>query len=110
MVIINGKKYHSFSEDYERDMKDPEYRARYEALKPRFDLISALIDLRNEGKITQSELARLLKTKQPSIARLESGKYGPSLEFAQRVALSIGKMFVLRDLPSSHVMRKRKKR
>jgi transcriptional regulator with XRE-family HTH domain len=36
--------------------------------------------------LTQAQLAKLVGTRQPSIARLESGERKPSLSFLQRVA------------------------
>ena len=54
-------------------MKDPEFRKEYEALEPEYKLAAALIRLRLGKGLTQEELARLLNTKQESIARLESG-------------------------------------
>jgi transcriptional regulator with XRE-family HTH domain len=45
-----------------------------------------VIQLRTEAKLTQSELAKLAGTSQPSIARLESGSYlNPSLAFLRRI-------------------------
>ena len=44
------------------------------------------IFLRKKKKITQKQLAELVNTKQPSIARLESGDYNPSLDFLKKIA------------------------
>ncbi|MDE1875175.1 MAG: helix-turn-helix transcriptional regulator, partial [Patescibacteria group bacterium] len=82
MIEYKGKKYITHTELHEKAMKDPEYRRGYEALKPRYEFISQLIDLRNQKKITQKQLAKMLKTRQPSIARFESGRNNPSLDFA----------------------------
>ncbi len=41
--------------------------------------------------MTQSELARLIGTKQSNISRLEGGDYNPSLQFLKRVARGLGK-------------------
>ncbi len=45
---------------------------------------------RKSRKLTQTELANMLGTQQPSIARLESGKYLPSLGFLTRVSNLLG--------------------
>ena len=42
--------------------------------------------MREKKKITQKQLADLVNTKQPSIARLESGNYNPSLDFLKKIA------------------------
>ena len=60
-------------------MKDPEFRKEYEALEPKYQLATTLIRLRLSKGLTQEELARILNTKQASIARLESGSSLPSL-------------------------------
>ena len=67
-------------------VKDPEFRKEYEALEPEYKLAAALIRLRLAKGLTQEELARLLNTKQESIARLESGTSLPSLSMVKKVA------------------------
>lgn len=67
-------------------MKDPEFRKEYEALEPEYKLAAALIRLRLAKGLTQEELAKLLNTKQESIARLESGSSLPSLSTVKKVA------------------------
>lgn len=67
-------------------MKDPEFRKEYEALEPEYQLAAALIRLRLSKGLTQEELARILNTKQASIARLESGSSLPSLSMVKKVA------------------------
>jgi predicted transcriptional regulator len=67
-------------------IKDPEFRAEYEALEPEHKLASTLIKMRLSKGLTQEELAKRLHTKQASIARLESGSSLPSLSTVKRVA------------------------
>ena len=38
-------------------MKDPEFRAEYEALEPEFAIIQAMIDARKNTGVTQKELS-----------------------------------------------------
>jgi transcriptional regulator with XRE-family HTH domain len=73
-------------EHKKRLLQDPEFREQYEALDPEYQLAAALIRLRLAKGLTQEELARLLHTKQESIARLESGSSLPSLSMVKRVA------------------------
>lgn len=65
----------SFEEFVKEALKDPEIKAKYEALRPEFELMIAFIKARKAAKISQEDLAKKLKVKQPSIARLESGGY-----------------------------------
>jgi DNA-binding XRE family transcriptional regulator len=61
-------------------------RREYEALKPRYDMIRSFIERRNQLKISQSELARIIGTKQPAISRLEKGDYNTTLNTYFKVA------------------------
>ena len=76
----------NWKEQKKRLLRDPEFRKEYEALKPEYQLASALIRLRLAKGLTQEQLARLLNTKQESIARLESGGSLPSLSTVKKVA------------------------
>ncbi len=67
-------------------LKDPEFSLEYEALEPEYKLASAFIRLRLAKGLTQEQLAKLLDTKQESIARLESGGFLPSLSTVKKVA------------------------
>ena len=80
-----------FSDVKELLMKDDEFKAEYEKLKPRYDVISQIIDARDKQNITQEELALRVGTQKSNISRLESGTYNPSLDFLVKVAHSLGK-------------------
>lgn len=45
---------------------------------------------RHNKEMTQTQLADMVGTKQPSIARLESGRVLPSLVFLKKVSNSLG--------------------
>jgi DNA-binding XRE family transcriptional regulator len=72
-------------------LADPETYQEYKALEPEYELIRQIIKARMEQDMTQSELARLIGTKQSNISRLEGGDYNPSLQFLKRVARGLGK-------------------
>ncbi len=76
----------NWREHKKRLLKDPEFRKEYEALELEYKLASALIRLRLAKGLTQEQLAKLLNTKQESIARLESGGSFPSLSTVRKVA------------------------
>jgi transcriptional regulator with XRE-family HTH domain len=75
-----------WKEHKKRLLKDPEFRKEYGALEPEYRLASDLIRLRIAKGLTQEQLAKLLNTKQESIARLESGGSLPSLSTVKKVA------------------------
>ena len=64
-----------------RFKEDLELKKEYDELELEYKIIGQIIDLRTEKKITQKQLAKLMNTKQPSIARFESGGYNPTLGF-----------------------------
>lgn len=72
-------------------MKDKEFKDEYEKLKPRYDVISQIIEVRAKEGVTQEELALRVGTQKSNISRLESGTYNPSLDFLTKVAHSLGK-------------------
>ena len=80
-----------FEEVHNRLMKDDEFKAEYEKLKPRYELIAQIIDARNKLNITQEELAQRVGTQKSNISRLESGSYNPSLDMITKIARSLGK-------------------
>jgi DNA-binding XRE family transcriptional regulator len=70
----------------EKALQDAEVRAAYEALEPAFQLAC----LRIERGLTQQQLAERAGTKQPNIARFESGKNDPRLSFLRRLGHALG--------------------
>ena len=60
-------------------MQDPEFKREYDNLEPEYKFAVNLIRLRLAKGLTQEDLAKMLNTKQESIARLESGGSLPSL-------------------------------
>jgi DNA-binding XRE family transcriptional regulator len=74
-------------EDFEADLlKRPGIRKEYEALKPKYEMIRSLIERRNQLKLSQTQVARIIGTKQPAISRLEKGDYNTTLNTFFKVA------------------------
>jgi transcriptional regulator with XRE-family HTH domain len=76
----------NWREQKKRLLKDPEFVKEYDALKTEYKLAATLIRLRLARGLTQEDLAKLLNTKQESIARLESGDSLPSLSTIKKLA------------------------
>lgn len=71
-------------------LKDKESKKLYDALKLEYKIISDLIVLRNEKKLSQKELALKMKTSQSALSRFESGIIeNPSLNFLKKIALAL---------------------
>ena len=89
-LTINGE-VHEYQEHTTFLEITKEFQKEYEKLRPRYEVISKLIELRKEQNITQAELARRVGTQKSNISRLESGNYNPSLDFLIKVVHSLGK-------------------
>lgn len=68
-VILEGH-----DELRQKSWQDPEYRAEYLRLKPRYDVVRELLQLRHAQNLTQSELAEKASTHQSRISRIESAE------------------------------------
>ena len=77
-------------------MKDPAFKAEYDALADEFTLAQELIAARARAGMSQTEVAQRMGTTQSVIARMESGKRMPSMRTVQRYALAVGGRVVLR--------------
>ena len=86
-----------FSEYKKRVLEDPDVRGAYEELEPEFELIASLIALRGRRGMSQDELAEAVGTKQPAIARIESGRYrGMSVATLEKMARALNARLVIR--------------
>jgi len=80
----------SFEDMLNRKLKDPGFRKEYDALEEEYTLAREIIELRIKKNLSQKELAEMIGTSQPSIARLESGKYkNVSMSFIRKVAKAL---------------------
>lgn len=67
---FKGTNYLDFKKELLKDNKE---REAYERLKPKYDMIQMIIERRNQCHMSQAKLATIIGTRQPAIARLESG-------------------------------------
>ena len=75
---------------HRRWSKAPDYKAAYDALDEEFQLARALIEARTRAGLSQTQLARRMKTSQSYVARLEGGKVRPSTDALERFAQATG--------------------
>jgi transcriptional regulator with XRE-family HTH domain len=93
--------------DYEKwrdqQIQDPEFIAEMEKLEPGYQVAR----LRIKRGLTQTQLAEMVGTKQPSIARLENGEGSPSLSFLEKVAEALGAEVKVHLIPknAAHALR-----
>jgi transcriptional regulator with XRE-family HTH domain len=71
----------------EEQLRDPDFAERFKRAGKAWDVALQLTALRDRAGLSQTELARKLKTTQQQISRLESPGYeGHSLSMLRRVA------------------------
>jgi len=88
-------------EVHKRWMKNPRYRAAYDALAGEFAWSAALIEARAQAGLTQEEIAQRMGTTQQVISRLESGRTKPSTRTLERYAKATGTRLLIGFAPLS---------
>lgn len=76
-------------------LKDKRVAEEYKRLTPRYTLVSQLIEARVKKGLTQEQLARRVGTRQSAIARVESGRANPSIDFLQRLTNALGSKLII---------------
>ena len=75
-------------------MKDPKFKAEYDALAPEFDLLEKMLKARAAAGLSQAQIAKKMHTTTSVIGRLETagGKkhHSPSLRTLERYAAAVG--------------------
>lgn len=89
----------------EEDLKDPEFRAEWEASAPARAIANRLIKYRGEHGLTQTALARKLGMSQPAVSRLEIGEHVPTLPTLIRIAKTLGIEILIDIKPREHADR-----
>jgi transcriptional regulator with XRE-family HTH domain len=80
---------------------DPVYKAEYDALDAEFQLARVLIETRTRAGLSQTQLARRMKTSQSYVARIEGGKVRPSTDALERFAQATGTRLRIRFEPET---------
>ena len=77
----------NFDRYLEKQLQDPTFAARFKNAGEAWDVALQIAALREQAGLSQKDLAKLLKTSQQQISRLESPGYeGHSLSTLRRVA------------------------
>jgi DNA-binding XRE family transcriptional regulator len=85
-------------EDWDAEkIKNPDFLAAAEELEPGYQVAR----LRMLRGLTQAQLAEMVGTRQPSIARLENGTSAPSLSFLTRIAEALGAKIEFKLIPDT---------
>jgi HTH-type transcriptional regulator/antitoxin HipB len=79
----------------EEAAKDPSFAAGLDERFDKYRLAQQLRTLREKAGLSQEQLAKRVRTKQPSIARMENARTVPKLDLLQRVARALGAEMVV---------------
>src|SRR3989304_10012656 len=83
-------------EDWESEkIKNVEFMAAAEELEPGYQVAR----LRMQRGLTQTQLAEMVGTRQPSIARLENGSSKPRLTFLNKIAAALNAKVEVKLVP-----------
>ena len=74
-----------------QQMEDPAFAAEYEAQRPEYEAIRAVIAARLACNMTQKELAEKTGIRQSNIRRIENGSASPTIDTLARIAAGLGK-------------------
>jgi transcriptional regulator with XRE-family HTH domain len=80
-------------------LKDPAFRAEYEALEPEYAIITAIIEARRTSGLTQKQLSERTGIAQGDISKLENANANPSLATLKRLAAGMDMRLKLEFLP-----------
>jgi DNA-binding XRE family transcriptional regulator len=85
----------SFKDWQAEQLQNPQFVVAVNELEPGYQIAR----LRIQRGLTQSQLAEMVGTHQPSIARLENGSSIPSLSFLDRIAKALDARIELHIVP-----------
>ena len=74
-----------------QQLEDPAFAAEYEAQRPEYKAIRAVIAARLACNMTQKELAEKTGIRQSNISRIENGSASPTIDTLARIAAGLGK-------------------
>src|SRR5258705_3136701 len=80
----------NFDRYLDEQLRDPAFAARFKSAGEAWDVALQIAALREKAGLSQKDLAKLLRTSQQQISRLESPGYeGHSLSILRRVAAAL---------------------
>ncbi len=79
-----------FNQYLAEQLRDPAFKAEYDALEAEFAIIQAMITARQKTGMTQKQLAERTGIHQSDISKLERGHGNPSLRTLIRLAEGLG--------------------
>ena len=92
----------NFRETLDAQLKNPEFKAEWDATEAEFSVIKSIITARQARNITQKQLAEITGISQADISRLENGNANPSLRTLQKIASGLGMRVKVEFVPAAN--------
>ena len=93
-------KGYSYWRDLEKKwMKNTKFRAEVEKTEPEYQIARSVIGARLKKKLSQTELAKKIGSKQPVVSRVESMSTSPTVSLLKRIAEALDSKLQIKFLP-----------
>ena len=89
----------NFRETLSEQLRDPEFKAEWDALEPERQIMRAIVEGRDEQALTQKQLSEMTGITQADISRFENGTGNPSLRTLKRLAEGLGMSLKVEFVP-----------
>ena len=89
----------NFRETLYEQLRDPEFKAEWDALEPERQIMRAIVEGRDEQALTQKQLSEMTGITQADISRFENGTGNPSLRTLKRLAEGLGMSLKVEFVP-----------
>ncbi|MBP3292132.1 MAG: helix-turn-helix transcriptional regulator [Clostridia bacterium] len=89
----------NFRETLNEQMKNPEFKAEWDATEAEYQIIKSMLEARRRKAITQSQLSEITGIAQADISRIENGNANPSIQTLQRLAAGLGMRLKVEFVP-----------
>lgn len=88
-----------FRDYLNQQLKDPAFKAEWDALQPELAIMQAMIDARKQSGLTQKQLSERTGIAQSDISKLETGSGNPSVRTLLRLADGLGMRLKIEFVP-----------
>ena len=96
----------------EKMLRNPDVQKEFAKQEDEFSLFDQLVKARMEAGLTQAEVAEIMGTKTPAIARLESGggmkKHSPSISTLRKYAKAVGCNLEIKLVQSKLILKEKR--
>ena len=89
----------NFRETLNEQLRDPEFKAEWDALEPERQIMRAIVEGRDEQALTQKQLSEMTGITQADISHFENGTGNPSLRTLKRLAEGLGMSLKVEFVP-----------